>query len=169
MRYTKSLSLYGHETRFGFDNRFSNMAHKRITSFTDLEVYQNTYKASIVVLTKIIPRLPKSEQYDLSDQLRRSVKAIPRLIAEGFAKRHQKRGFQKYLDDAIGESNETIVSLSHARDVYKVETEMINRLIDIYDKASRQMYNLARVWESFGPSRTKPQIENESPLETDKR
>ena len=83
---------------------------KRIKSFTDLEVYQNTYSASVTVLTKILLKLPKHEQFDLVDQLRRSAKAIPRLIAEGFAKKHQKRGFQKYLDDAAGESNETIVS-----------------------------------------------------------
>jgi four helix bundle protein len=145
------------------------MVRKRIISFIDLDVYQSTYEASIIVLTKIIPRLPKFEQYDLGDQLRRSVKAIPRLIAEGFAKRHQKKGFQKYLDDAIGESNETIVSLSHARDAYKIEIELTEKLIDTYDKASRQLYNLACAWESFGSRKTKPKVENESPIETDKR
>jgi four helix bundle protein len=146
---------------------------KRIKSFTDLEVYQNTYSASVTVLTTILPRLPKSERFDLVDQLRRSAKAIPRLIAEGFAKRHQKRGFQKYLDDATGESNETIVSLCHTRDVYNVEPELITQLIDTYDKASRQLYNLSCAWESFGPRKTKPsrfkKDDNESPFETDQR
>jgi len=54
----------------------------------------------------------------LVDQLRRSTKAIPRLIAEGHSKRHQKKGFQKYLDDAMTESNETMVSLAQAKDIY---------------------------------------------------
>jgi four helix bundle protein len=98
---------------------------KRIKSFIDLEVYQNTYSASVIILTKILPKLPKQERFDLVDQLRRSAKAIPRLIAEGFAKRHQKKGFQKYLDDATGESNETIVSLCHTRDIYGVEPELV--------------------------------------------
>jgi four helix bundle protein len=142
---------------------------KRIKSFSDLEVYQNTYKASLIVLRKIIPKLPKVEKYDLSDQLRRSVKAIPRLIAEGLAKRHQKRGFQKYLDDAIGESNETIVSLSHAKDAYSVEPELIRELVDVYDKASRQLYNLSCAWESFGPRKSKPKHNNESRFETEHR
>jgi len=83
---------------------------KPIRSFRDLEVYQNTYRASVVVMTKIIPKLPDSEKYDLKDQLSRSCKAIPRLVAEGYAKRHQKAGFQKYLDDAMAECNETIIS-----------------------------------------------------------
>jgi hypothetical protein len=54
--------------------------NKKITSFRDLEVYQNTYKACIEVMTKIISQIPDIEKNDLKSQLRRSVKAIPRLI-----------------------------------------------------------------------------------------
>jgi four helix bundle protein len=89
----------------------NNNSKKIIKSFKDLEVYQNTYKAAIVIATQILPKLPEGEKYDLRDQLSRSSKAIPRLIAEGFAKKHQKQGFQKYIDDAMAECNETIVSL----------------------------------------------------------
>jgi hypothetical protein len=53
---------------------------KKIASFRDLEVYQNTYKACIEVARKIIPGIPDIEKNDLKSQLRRSVKAIPRLI-----------------------------------------------------------------------------------------
>ncbi len=142
---------------------------QKIKSFADLDVYQNTYSASIIVLTRIIPKLPKCEAYDLADQLRRSVKSIPRLIAEGFAKRHQQRGFQKYLDDACGDSNETIVSLSHAKDVYKIEPDLIDNLVDIYDKAARQLHRLSTVWQSFSIRKSKPKDDNESPFVTEKR
>jgi hypothetical protein len=53
---------------------------KSITSFKDLEVYQNSYKACIKVMTQIILNLPDSEKFDLKKQLSSSVKAIPRLI-----------------------------------------------------------------------------------------
>lgn len=53
---------------------------KRIASFRDLEVYQNSYKACIEVMKRIIPGIPEIEKHDLKSQLRRSVKAIPRLI-----------------------------------------------------------------------------------------
>jgi four helix bundle protein len=124
---------------------------KPIRSFKDLEVYQNSYAASIEVVSKIVPKLPRAEQNDLADQLRRSVKAIPRLIAEGYSKKHQKKGFQKYLDDAMAESNEMIVSLSHARDLYSgfEDPKLCENLIDIYDKSSRQLYNLATKWKDF--------------------
>ena len=85
---------------------------KPIKSFHDLQVYQGTYRAMLTLFEQIIPKLPKEEEHDLKAQLRRSAKAIPRLIAEGHSKRHQKKGFQKYLDDALAESNETLVSLT---------------------------------------------------------
>ncbi len=123
----------------------------KLKSFLDLDVYQSSYKMMLTVFKDVIPKLPKEEKYDLVDQLRRSTKAIPRLIAEGYSKRHQRKGFQKYLDDALTESNETIVSLSQARDLYPscINISQCDQLIDAYDKISRQIYNLALAWDNF--------------------
>jgi four helix bundle protein len=124
---------------------------KPIRSFHDLEVYRISYQAMLEVFKQILPVLPVEEKYDLTDQLRRSTKAVPRLITEGHSKRHQKKGFQKYLDDAMTESNESIVSLMQARDLYTslVNVKICERLIDTYDKISRQCYNLAVAWDKF--------------------
>lgn len=126
-------------------------AKKPIRSFRDLEVYRKTYDAAIVVMTKIIPKLPDSEKYDLKDQLARACKAIPRLIAEGYAKRHQKAGFQKYIDDAMAECNEMVVSLSQCRDIYDrhVEIKLCEELILTYDISGRQLYKLSMSWTKF--------------------
>ncbi len=106
-----------------------------IKSFRDLEVYQNSYSACIEVMTKIIPGLPDSEKFDLKKQLSSSAKAIPRLIAEGYAKRHQKHGFQKYLDDAMAECNETVVGIEMCRDIFGqyVDKALCEKLVSIYD------------------------------------
>jgi four helix bundle protein len=129
------------------------MQNKPIKSFRDLEVYQNTYKAVLVVAKEILPKLPESEKYDLKDQLSRSTKAVPRLIAEGYAKRHQKFGFQKYLDDAMAECNETVVGLEMCRDMYNIDGKLCNELVDIYDKSGRQLYLLAKSWSAFKDDR----------------
>jgi len=128
---------------------------KRITSFRDLDVYQAAYSACVKIMTDLLPKLPDTEKYDLKDQLSRSVKAIPRLIAEGYAKRHQRAGFQKYLDDAMAECNETIVGLEMCRDIYKKHLSdfPIDQLIDTYDKAGRQLYKLASAWSKFKDER----------------
>lgn len=142
-----------------------------IRSFRDLNVYQNTYKSSVIIATQILSRIPDKEKYDLKDQLSRSSKAVPRLIAEGYAKKHQRAGFQKYLDGATAESNETIVSLEHVKDIYRIEVNLCNELIDIYDKASRQLFKLAEVWDKFTNRRhyTMPLNSAETSSDADKR
>lgn len=132
---------------------------KTIKSFHDLEVYQTAYQAMLDTFKHILPTLPIEEKYDLASQLRRSTKAIPRLIAEGHSKRHQKKGFQKYIDDAMAESNETMVSLTQAKDLYSslVNAKICERLIDTYDKISRQCYNLAIAWDKFSERKSVPQ------------
>ena len=122
-----------------------------IKSFRDLKVYTMAYEASLEVHRKICENLPMSEKYDLRDQLSRSSKAVPRLIAEGYAKRHQKLGFQKYVDDALAESNETIVSLEHSRDLYpkSINQELVTKLVDAYDQISKMLYTLRKVWKNF--------------------
>lgn len=128
-----------------------NKLYKKIRSYRDLDVYQRAYKAFIIVCTQIIPRLPKEEKYDSVDQLKRSSKSVPRLIAEGFAKKHQKKGFQKYLDDAMGESNETSVGLCQCKDVYPqyVDTDLCQKMINEYDIIGKQLYRLEESWNKF--------------------
>ena len=125
--------------------------NKYIKSFKDLDVYNNTYNLMMIVMKEIVPKLPKNEKYDLADQLSRASKSIPRLIAEGYAKRHQRAGFQKYLDDAMAESNEMIVSLEEAKDLYNIEPTScsMEEVIDLYDKSGRQLYKLSTAWTNF--------------------
>ncbi len=133
---------------------------KSIKSFKDLEVYQNSYKACIKVMNQIIPKLPESEKFDLKYQLSESVKAIPRLIAEGYAKRHQKHGFQKYLDDAMAECNETIVGMEMCKDIFGkyVDIKLCDELINIYNICGRQLYRLRIAWGNFPREKNKSKI-----------
>lgn len=125
------------------------MIKKQIKSFRDLEVFRNTYKVMLIVHQEILPKLPSSERFDLKDQLSRSTKAIPRLIAEGYGKRHQKAGFQKYLDDCIGECNETVVSLEQCKDIYKINGKYMDEVLSIYEISARQIYRLREAWTNL--------------------
>lgn len=122
-----------------------------IKSFHDLWGYQDSYKMSVIVHREIIPKLPNTEKYILKDQMLRASKAVPRLIAEGYGKRHQQRGFQKYLDDANSESNEMIVCLKHCIDIYLdyIDVKLCENLIKTYDKCSRGIFNLSITWMDF--------------------
>lgn len=126
-----------------------NEEPNKIVSFRDLEVYRDSYGAMLMVTRNILPKLPDSERFDLKDQLSRSVKAIPRLIAEGYGKRHQRFGFQKYIDDAIAECNETIVGIEQCRDIYGIDSQLCDQLVKTYDKCARQLFRLADAWDKF--------------------
>lgn len=125
--------------------------NKKIVTYRDLDVYQRSYKASILIMTKLLPNLPANEKYDLVSQLSRSTKAVPRLISEGFAKRHQKAGFQKYLDDAMSEANETQVGLCHCKDIYfnQVDLKLCEELIKEYEIIGKQLFKLEQAWDKF--------------------
>ena len=118
-------------------------------SFLDLEVYKNTYKAAIVVNTQIVPKLPESEKFGLKDQPARASKSIPALIAEGYARKNHQKDWQKYLNEAIGECNEMIVHLSFIKDLYPhlVDVKLCEELIDTYNVAGKQLFNLGRSWQ----------------------
>ena len=124
---------------------------KSIKSFQDLIVYQNLYKAMVLVHTKIMPSLPKEERFDLIDQMRRASKAGPALIAEGFAKRYQKRQWMKYINDTIGECNEMINHLSVCIDIYgkHVDIGLCKEAIDIYDISCKQLTKLGQSWQNY--------------------
>ena len=133
----------------------SSTKHKPIKSFHDLVVYQNLYKAMMIVLTKIIPSLPKEEKFDLTNQMRRATKAGPALIAEGFAKRYQKRQWKKYISDTIGECNEMIHHLSVCIDAYSryVDVDLCKKVIDAYDVVCKQLTKLGQSWQDYHDKR----------------
>lgn len=132
-----------------------NGESKTIKSFRDLRVYQNLYQAMLLVLSEILPKLPKEERFDLKDQMRRCCKASPALIAEGFAKRYQKANWKKYIDDTIGECNEMIHHLSVCIDVYPtfLDKRVCEKAIELYDICSKQLTNLKKVWQNFHENR----------------
>lgn len=117
-------------------------------SFLDLDVYQSLYGSALIVHREVLPKLPDSEKFTLKDQLNRSTKSPPALIAEGYAKKHQRGNWKKYLNDCIGECNETIVHLSFVKDLYGnlFQDGFIDDLIDRYDIDGKRVYRLGEAW-----------------------
>lgn len=127
---------------------------KPIQSYRDFDVYRNLYKAMLIVLKEIVPSLPKEERSDLADQMRRGCKAPAALFAEGFAKRYQKKNWERYLNDSIGECNEMTHHIAVCIDVYPrcVNVGRCKEALDLYDHSSRQLYNLKESWRNFHES-----------------
>jgi len=77
-----------------------------IRSFRDL----NVYKATRQEAQKIFLRsrsFPPEERYALTDQIRRSSRAVKAMIAEAWGRRRYRGVFVSKIDEALGESTET--------------------------------------------------------------
>ena len=77
-----------------------------VGSFRELLVYQKARKLAGEVF-KLSQGFPKGEMYSLTDQIRRSSRAVGAQIAEAWAKRRYERHFISKLTDADGEQQET--------------------------------------------------------------
>jgi four helix bundle protein len=115
-------------------------------SFRELKVYEKARHAAkgVFVLSKDFPR---EERYALTDQIRRSSRAITAMLAEAWARRRYKAAFINKIDEALGETNETQSWLDDALDAqylseadfkdlnerYQAIGGMLSRMIDRAD------------------------------------
>ena len=79
--------------------------------YRDFEVYRRAYQAALR-LHKLTEGFPRSEQFGLAGQLRRSSKSITVNFAEGFSRNlFSKLEFKGFLVMAVGGCDETKVWL----------------------------------------------------------
>ena len=85
----------------------------RIESFRDLDVYQLGLREAkrVFLITKEFPR---EERYSLTDQIRRSSRAVNALLAEAWARRRYMPAFVNKVNESLGEAMETQAWLDHA-------------------------------------------------------
>ena len=86
---------------------------ERIQSHRDLEVYGRAFDTAMKVF-EISKSFPREETYSLTDQIRKSSRAVGSMIAEAWAKRRYPAAFVAKLADALGEAMETQSWLDHA-------------------------------------------------------
>ena len=98
-----------------------------IRSFRELKVYQAA-RAEVAKLFEITCIFPKVEQFALTDQVRRSSRAVKAMIAEAWAKRRYEAAFISKLTDALGEAGETQSWLDDALDCQYITPEPYHRM-----------------------------------------
>lgn len=82
-------------------------------NFRDLTVYKKAFSFAMEIF-QITKKFSKDEKYELQDQLRRSSRAICRVLGEGYRKRQYPKHFSSKMSDADMENTETQVSLDFA-------------------------------------------------------
>jgi four helix bundle protein len=100
-------------------------------SFRDLKVYQKAREAAQEIF-ELSGEFPREERYSLTDQIRRSSRAVKAMIAEAWGQRRYKAVFVSKLDEALGEDTETQSWLDDAQDCGYLVTEQFRALDSKY-------------------------------------
>ncbi|HWH90918.1 MAG TPA: four helix bundle protein [Candidatus Binatia bacterium] len=101
-------------------------------SFRDLKVYQGARESARLVFEHS-RSFPHEERYSLTDQIRRSSRAVKAMIAEAWARRRYKAAFVNKIDEALEEAYETQSWLDDAFDGEYLSKEVFNELDKRYD------------------------------------
>lgn len=85
----------------------------KIVNHRDLDVYQRAFAAATAIFA-LSKSFPPAEQFALTDQIRRSSRAVCANLAEAWRRRRYEQAFVNQLSLAEGEAAETQVWLEFA-------------------------------------------------------
>ncbi len=121
--------------------------------FRGLTVYKKSFALAMEIfeITKVFP---KEEKYELTDQIRRSSRAVCRAIGEGYRKRQYPKHFSSKMSDSDMENTETQVSLDFAMECNYITKETYSSLIEKSEEVGRLLNHMVENPEKYVPRRT---------------
>lgn len=125
-----------------------------IRGFRDLDVYVLTREQAkkLFVLSKDFPR---EELYSLTDQIRRSSRAVNAMIAEAWARRRYRAAFINKIDEALGEAMENQAWLDHASDCGYIDRTQYRSLDESWQKVGAMLNRMIQRADDFCRSANK--------------
>ncbi|MEO6671564.1 MAG: four helix bundle protein [Ferruginibacter sp.] len=111
-------------------------------SYKNLEIWQLA-KDVVIDIHKMSLSLPKFEQFEEAQQIRRSFKTVKSCIVEGYGRRKYKADFIKFLIYSHSSNDETI---DHLETLF--ETESLKDKLD-YEEIHKKLDTLGRKINNF--------------------
>lgn len=119
-------------------------------TFRDLTVYQKAFALAMRIFD-ITKKFPSEEKYELTDQIRRSSRAVCRAIGEGYRKRQYPKHFSSKMSDADMENTETQVSLDFARECKYITNEEYGEILNNLEEVGRMLNHMVEYPEKYKP------------------
>ena len=116
-----------------------------------LKVFHRAHELAMAIY-RLTERLPQSERFGLSSQLRRAAASIPTNIVEGSI-RHSARDYGRFLDIALGSAAEVRYLLRLAEDLHLLKAEELADCTDCSDRVFRELQNLHKAVGRFTSSK----------------
>jgi four helix bundle protein len=124
------------------------MRMAEIRGFRDLDVYELAREQArrIFALSKTFP---PEEKFSLTDQIRRSSRAVNAMIAEAWARGRYPAAFINKIDEALGEAMETQAWLDHALDCGYLERNQYRTLDETWQKIGAMLNRMIQRADDF--------------------
>jgi four helix bundle protein len=126
----------------------------KILSFRDLNVYKSAGEAARAIF-ELSRTFPRDERYSLTDQIRRSSRAVNAMIAEAWAKRRYEAAFVSKVNDALGEASETQAWLDHAPDSKYITVAQFKELDAKWQQIGAMLNKMTERAHDFCKSQTR--------------
>jgi len=126
---------------------------KPVHSFRDLEVYQRTMEASVVVAKNLKTKLNQLK-YSMADNMTQCSMSIPLFLGEAHSIRFGDHARAiLLLEKAMADCNKMIIYLEQARGIYgsKLDFDLIEDLIKKYAETRTKIFRLEKAWQKFTP------------------
>ena len=94
-------------------------------------------------------RFPAEERYSLTDQIRRSSRAVNALVAEGWARRRYLAAFKNKVNESLGEAMETQAWLDHALHCDYITKELHRELDDAWQHIGAMLNRMIQRADDF--------------------
>ena len=107
------------------------------------DVWQKSHALTVYVYKEIIHLFPKSEQFELTSQLKRSAYSIPLNIVEG-AGRNTDKDFVHFLDLALGSCQELEYCSLLAFDLAYLDQKKDDDLSTLINEVKAKLINLIK-------------------------
>ncbi len=121
---------------------------KRINSVRDLEVYRIAFDTAMEIY-KVSKSFPAEEKYSLTDQIRRSSRAVCANLSEGWRKRRYKAVFINKLSDSAQEAAETQTWLEFGLKCNYINNEFFAKLDERYEHIYAMLNTMEKKAETF--------------------
>lgn len=121
-----------------------------IKSFRELEVYKRALSEAkkIFIITQ---SFPKDERFSLTDQIRRSSRAVDALLAESWARRRYRAAFINKVNEALGEAMETQSWLDQSRMCGYISSEQYCELDQAWQPIGAMLQRMIQRADDFRP------------------
>ncbi len=107
------------------------------------DVWVKAHQLTLFIYREIIPCLPKSEQYDLTSQIKRSSYSVPMNITEGCG-RNTDKDFVHFLDIALGSLHELEYSVLLCKDLHYSKQTRHEQFLLLETEVKAKLINLIK-------------------------